>query len=1321
MDKGEFFHQDKKSASRKRRNRKKRRHEKQAAISGFKDAYQNLKNEETQQQNYVKSERIQEAEAESEKIRNTIKSETEAFVANIPFNFYAKDLVEFFANKLKSMGVHSKRSVVQCVIIEKRGRHAGCASVIFESPDHMTALQRVASTLMVGNPPRLLRIKEGDNRQLQRRYNSMHRAAEQSRSLALSAKALELCVNLPVAAQQQEDVTTTTSPAHVTDILWGTTEKSDSNFKLSINTSKKCITSMFRIIPDGSEQQPKDGKDSNPYNAIFQLLELKKSDLYMLQISLKKIRNVLLGRDSTNGNIILTFEIKHPPRLYRHVPKNPFERTLFGRGVVSSFVWRLGPGGDAAVQTGLDVDEEDDYIRTTDPTSVNAFGRALWYRFVFGKLQENALNDLVRKLQEFALLNSREAIDLTIFGPVTLFPHSPIAVSIGQSNHLLLHEVWMALQSCQVHLSTMYLLHCLHGANKMDLLTWLRSRDFRQSVRLFKEGISVHRLNSILENCFYDSTLYFIQELSTCIIRRNSVVDDTGSYETSAGEKAEAVTMQKTSAFLESEDDDGMDDSDSIEDDDSLDVLLVGRVVVTPTRICPQPAVREQSNRVIREFSRFKERFVRITFVDDNFGSILGAKSEDIFNLRILKIMQSGFVVAGRKFVFLAFSNSQIRDQSCWFYDETSLPGEEAAPTASFIRNWIGDLSSIKIIGKYAARLGQGFSTTLPVAKFSQTQICDVPDVKRNGFCFSDGVGMISMTCAQRASKDMGLRYTPSAFQVRYGGAKGMLTVMPDEFLNRNSNHRPCEIAFRDSMRKFPSEHNQLEINSYAKPMPCFLNRQLITLLSTRGIRDRVFLDLLHDMIGDFDAALRDNESAQLLVQRHSGFDFVFHSQSVWAGVWHLLNIGVPVAKDLYVSGLIIAIRNSLLLELQTKARIFVKKGVCLIGVMDETNTLKPGEIFMQISAKKFGEPPRMFEDGCTVLVGRNPSLHPGDLRKLRVRNLPALGHLVDVIVFPSLGERPHADEMSGGDLDGDIYFAIWDSNLIPQGDFPPMEYSGGGPAVPPQSSLSTDGVTHTELVHFFVNYIRNDNLGVIANAHLVFADLSCEKAASKECIHLAKLHSTAVDFVKSGIPAVMERELKVKQYPSFLEKQFQISYESPNILGQIYTIAMKKKTSSYNMMGGVRLKVEERFLIEGFQAYLEDAIDNMSDYNNRLWRIMQRYGVLDEMEILSGHVRNFSRKVCPKGGKGKDEVLKRLARDIKVLRKYFWDVFWEEFSTTNEEQDGEDGDAGRKGGPHYYYPVEVRKKAAAWYFETYNQEVFDYPPLVSFPWIVAG
>ena len=1143
----------------------------------------------------------------------------------------------------------------------------------------------------------------------------MCRSLQRFQSQSFAVKAVELCVNAPAAVDEDH-------PARVTDILWQT-EESQSDIKLSINANKKCITAMFRI-PDTLKGPHDDAKGMSVeddmldfFRAILSKgLAYEKSDKYMLQISLKKIRNVLLGRDSSNGSIILAFQIKHPPRLYRHVPKNTFKSFHLGSGVVNNLVWRLGPG-DTAEESGLEVDEEDDYERTMDPSSRNVFGRALWYRFVFGHLQPVELNNLVRKLQEFALLNPAEAVSLNKFGPVAVLPQRLPAGEAGiEPDPLLLHEVWAALQSCRVPLSTHYLLHCLHGANKFDLPTWFHSKDFAPSVQLF-HCTPVRELNSILENCFFDSALHCMEELSTCVINK---MNAGSQHEESAA--AEEEMTHTGEDYSHSEDD---VDTETIEDDGLLAVLLVARIIITPCRICPQPAVREQTNRVIRQFSRFKERFVRISFVDDNFGSILGAKTADIFDRRILGIMESGFEVAGRKFVFLAFSNSQVRDQGCWFYDETRHPDEEAAPTAAFIRSWIGDLSSIKIIGKYAARLGQGFSTTVPVAKFTKTQICDLADVKRNGFCFSDGVGMISMTCAQRASVDMGLAHTPSALQIRYGGAKGMLTVMPDAFLNRIGGHRPCDIAFRESMRKFPSEHNQLEINSYAKPMPCFLNRQLITLLSTRGIQDRVFLDLLNDMIGDFDAALRDNESALLLVQRHSGFDFVINSQSVWMGVWHLLKMGVPVGEDLYVSGLIISIRNSLLLELQTKARIFVKKGICLIGVMDETNTLNPGEIFIQISGKKLGEPPRVFDDGCPMLVGRNPSLHPGDLRKLKVRNIPALRHLVDVIVFPSLGERPHTDEMSGGDLDGDIYFAIWDSNLIPPHDFPPTQYSGGGPAAPPQSSLSSEGVTKSELVRFFVNYMKNDNLGVIANAHLVFADLSFEKAGSKECLELAKLHSTAVDFVKTGIPAEMDRALTVKQYPTFMEKQFKVSYESKNVLGQIYNIAMKKKTSSYRDVH--RLSVDSKFLVEGFEKYLEDAIDNLNDYNNRLWRIMQRYGVMDEMELLSGHVRNFSRKVCPKGGKGKDEVLKRLTRDIKVLRTYFWTVFWEEFTTEVEaEAKGEVVDGGTGGeaaggirGPPY--SSEERKKAAAWYFETYHQTVFDYPPLVSFPWIVAG
>lgn len=37
---------------------------------------------------------------------------------------------------------------------------------------------------------------------------------------------------------------------------------------------------------------------------------------------------------------------------------------------------------------------------------------------------------------------------------------------------------------------------------------------------------------------------------------------------------------------------------------------------------------------------------------------------------------------------------------------------------------------------------------------------------------------------------------------------------------------------------------------------------------------------------------------------------------------------------------------------------------------------------------------------------------------------------------------RPHPNECSGSDLDGDIYFASWDTELIPPRMVSPMDYT---------------------------------------------------------------------------------------------------------------------------------------------------------------------------------------------------------------------------------------------------------------------------------------
>jgi hypothetical protein len=52
----------------------------------------------------------------------------------------------------------------------------------------------------------------------------------------------------------------------------------------------------------------------------------------------------------------------------------------------------------------------------------------------------------------------------------------------------------------------------------------------------------------------------------------------------------------------------------------------------------------------------------------------------------------------------------------------------------------MGDFSSIKCIGKLAARLGQSLSTS--IATFETTDFNIIPDIKVGEYNFTDGIGI---------------------------------------------------------------------------------------------------------------------------------------------------------------------------------------------------------------------------------------------------------------------------------------------------------------------------------------------------------------------------------------------------------------------------------------------------------------------------------------------------------------------------------------------------------------------------------------------------
>ena len=179
---------------------------------------------------------------------------------------------------------------------------------------------------------------------------------------------------------------------------------------------------------------------------------------------------------------------------------------------------------------------------------------------------------------------------------------------------------------------------------------------------------------------------------------------------------------------------------------------------------------------------------------------------------------------------------------------------------------------------------------------------------------------------------------------------------------------------------------------------------------------------------------------------------------------------------------------------------------------MDETGYLQEGEIYCFVQTEEGGQ-----LVAGNVVVTRCPALHPGDVQCVTAVDVPVdspLSALHNVVVFSSMGERDLPSQLSGGDLDGDLYNIIYDNTLYPRRLARPADY----PAATPVDIGRP--VERSDMTDFFISFMENDNLGLIATLHQILADQSLVLGTfDPKCLLLANLHSTAVDFSKTGIP----------------------------------------------------------------------------------------------------------------------------------------------------------------------------------------------------------
>ncbi|KAK6579875.1 hypothetical protein PZA11_007583 [Diplocarpon coronariae] len=540
-------------------------------------------------------------------------------------------------------------------------------------------------------------------------------------------------------------------------------------------------------------------------------------------------------------------------------------------------------------------------------------------------------------------------------------------------------------------------------------------------------------------------------------------------------------------------------------------LAMIHQVRVTPSGLYLSGPEPEPYNRVLRKYPKHHEFFLRVQFADEDGEPVRfnpQISNEPVFSGRFKRILRSGFFIAGRKFDFLGFSHSSLRAQSCWFMSPFAQNGSLIYDRV--LIQQLGDFTKIRCPAKCAARIGQAFSETPIAVPLKPGLVQMQPDVQRGSRVFSDGVGTISRTVMYKiwdALPEM-QRLKPTCFQIRYQGAKGMLSL--DDRLEGD------QILMRPSMVKFEgSESFDLELcNASYKSLPMYLNRQTIKIMEDIGVADEWFLNLQSQEIERLRKATTNASNAAKFLTSHMIGDRV---HLPWL-IRKLAHMSIEFRTDRFLCDVL---EMSVMMEVKSlkhRARYSVPKGLTLYGVMDETGVLGANEIFCTFQTQK-GK--KTVITKRNVLVTRSPALHPGDIQLVDAVNVPRdspLMKLSNCICFSQKGNRDLPSKLSGGDLDGDLYNIVWDPECLPSKYCEPADY----PRQPAMDIGRT--VERDDMTDFFVTFMETDQLGRIATNHQILADQRSAGTLDQDCTRLAEMHSTAVDFSKTGVPVDMKR-----------------------------------------------------------------------------------------------------------------------------------------------------------------------------------------------------
>ncbi|KAL8935625.1 MAG: hypothetical protein Q9216_005331, partial [Gyalolechia sp. 2 TL-2023] len=618
---------------------------------------------------------------------------------------------------------------------------------------------------------------------------------------------------------------------------------------------------------------------------------------------------------------------------------------------------------------------------------------------------------------------------------------------------------------------------------------------------------------------------------------------------------------------------------------------------------------------------------------------------------------------------------------------------------------------------KFFARIALGVSQTSPGRQFPPEQIVRSDDafanapaerrlnsrrshekktkrksVQPKSAVMNDGCARLSKPAAKVVANSLNLDYTPSIFQGRIAGAKGVWMVDTlDETLEGPDGNFWIEIT--DSQLKFEAsgedeyradpERVTFEVHSFARSLvPASLNFQLMPILADRGVPFEVFSGLLEaDLtakVAELEAAMESglairkwnqDVNAVLKTERTAYGDEMLSGlpDSLPEKINWFVEHGFEPKDCCRLKDLLYNAIADYCLRLENRMKIGVAQSTYAYMVADPLAVLEEGEVHIAFSTP-FDQELMLHE--IDLVVARLPAALPSDVQKVRAVFKLELKNFRDVIVFSSKGDRPLAEKLSGGDYDGDRAWICWEPLIVEPFqnapyvlDAPPLSAYGIEVDQTKVSDLIHSEDYTSQFLHRAFDFTLQPNLLGICTSYFEAFCYSQNSISHPSAVKIAYLLGHLVDRAKAGIifdedkwHAFLRKEglPKALPKPAYKDKEKAVKPKKTHLIDRLVFETAK----------GVREKVLHNFSKRFKDVGTYDS-DLVSLYKTELEESKTDKGIAKALQDLKVQLRNlkdfYSRHssranedgddLSPKkGGKGRKSIIpfQALAEQIR-------------------------------------------------------------------------